>query len=132
MASTSDIGRDLIELFVGLDFKPLITEPTKSGNKIINHISSNCPYNNFNSRVIPNGITDYYVIFTSFKLPNNSQYVTKLFRDHSDISIQNFQSSIDIILNEEICRTNIYIVMRTVQQKFIKSISICKNVNVKI
>ena len=40
-------------------------------------------------------------------MPNNCQYATKLFRNHFDISIQNFQSSIDIILNAEICRTNI-------------------------
>ena len=106
IASSSDIGRDLIEIFVCRNFKPLITEPTKSGNKIIHHIWSNCSYS-FNSGVIPTGITDHYVIFSTFKLPNNSQYITKLFRDHSNISIRNFQSSIDVILNDEICRTNI-------------------------
>ena len=93
-------------VFVCRNFKPLITEPTKSGNKIIDHIWSNCSYS-FNSGVIPTGITDHYVIFSSFELSNNSQYVRKLFRDHSNISIRNFQSSINVILNDEICHTNI-------------------------
>ena len=58
IASISNIGRDLTALFVCRAFKPLITKPTKSANKINDHIWSKCPYN-FNSGEISNGITDH-------------------------------------------------------------------------
>ena len=77
---------------------------------MIDHIWSNCPYN-FNSGVIPNQITDHYVIFENFKLSNDNHYITKLFRDHSNIR-HHSQSSIDIILNDEICHTNVELYYR--------------------
>ena len=69
IASTSNIGRYLIELFMCRVFKPLITQPAKLENKMIDHIWFNYPYN-YNSAVILNEIRDHYVIFTSFKLLN--------------------------------------------------------------
>ena len=36
--SIFESGRDLVKLFMCRAFKPLTTEPTKSGNKIIDHV----------------------------------------------------------------------------------------------
>ena len=104
LLTDSNHGVELLNMFQGLSFSPLIDKPTRvvgTSNRLIDHIWSNIELP-FVSFVFETDVTDHYLISTSLPIFSSNTFIIKKFRDHSVSSINKFKTN----FNENVLHQN--------------------------